>query len=90
MYFLSFFLFYYLFFLSFFFVQYELTIVASDSLNEHEAKVVVFIRDVNDLPPVFDNSSYESFILEEEKSVQKILQVSFAIIFTKKIRIFGR
>ena len=63
--------------LFYFFVQYELTIVTSDSLNEAEAKVVIFIRDVNDLPPLFAENTYEATIFEEEIEVLTILQVSF-------------
>ena len=52
--------------------------MASDSLNEVEAKVVVFIRDVNDLPPEFSVRSYEATIFEESTHLEKpILQVCF-------------
>lgn len=72
-------LFCFIFILFYFFsVQYDLTIVASDSLNEVEAKVVVFIRDVNDLPPEFSVRSYEATIFEESIHLEKpILQVCF-------------
>ena len=67
-----------IFFFFIFSVQYDLTIVASDSLNEVEAKVVVFIRDVNDLPPEFSVRSYEATIFEESTHLEKpILQVCF-------------
>ncbi len=39
--------------------------VASDSLNESECTVVVFIRDLNDLPPTFEKDLYEVNITEE-------------------------
>nr|CAD7440271.1 unnamed protein product [Timema bartmani] len=47
--------------------QYELTLVASDSLNENETTVVIHVNDVNDLPPVFNSSVYTA-VLEEEYS----------------------
>ena len=70
---------YFIIFFFIFSVQYDLTIVASDSLNEVEAKVVVFIRDVNDLPPEFSVRSYEATIFEESTHLEKpILQVCFS------------
>ena len=39
--------------------------VASDSLFETETRVVVHIRDVNDLPPVFDRGTYVANTVEE-------------------------
>ena len=56
-----------------------MTITASDNLLEAEAKVVIFIRDVNDLPPVFSNTTYEAFIFEEDPQVMKIMKVSESI-----------
>jgi hypothetical protein len=50
------------FFISF---KFELTVVASDSLNEREATVVVFVRDVNDMPPEFEKNLYVTSIIEE-------------------------
>lgn len=47
------------------FLQYDLTLVASDSLNENETTVVIRVLDKNDLPPVFSQSLYTSEILEE-------------------------
>lgn len=47
--------------------QYELTLVATDSVNEATTKVVILIADVNDRPPEFDRPSYEATI-EEERS----------------------
>ena len=79
---LHFIILFYFFIFLFFSVQYDLTIVASDSLNEVEAKVVVFIRDVNDLPPEFSVRSYEATIFEESIHLEKpILQVCFIFIF---------
>ncbi|XP_035701024.1 neural-cadherin isoform X3 [Folsomia candida] len=45
--------------------RYDLTLVASDSLNENETTVVMRIIDKNDLPPVFSQSVYMAEILEE-------------------------
>ena len=55
--------------------------MATDTLNEANAKVIIFIRDVNDLPPVFDENSYIAHIFEEEIPVNSILQVSFTLFF---------
>ncbi|XP_054165441.1 neural-cadherin-like isoform X3 [Oppia nitens] len=46
--------------------EYELTLVASDTLKENHTKVRIHVKDVNDLPPKFDQSSYETTILEED------------------------
>ncbi|ERL83316.1 hypothetical protein D910_05995 [Dendroctonus ponderosae] len=45
--------------------RYELTLVASDSLNENYTTVVIHIKDVNDLPPKFNCSSYDREVQEE-------------------------
>ncbi|KPL94053.1 neural-cadherin-like protein [Sarcoptes scabiei] len=47
-------------------LQYNLTLVASDTLHENSTQVRLFIKDINDLPPKFDQSSYEATILEED------------------------
>lgn len=39
--------------------------MASDSLNENYTTVVIHIKDVNDLPPVFNSSVYRRDIAEE-------------------------
>jgi hypothetical protein len=39
--------------------------VASDSLNEREATVVIFVRDVNDMPPEFEKNLYVTSMIEE-------------------------
>ncbi|XP_070852332.1 neural-cadherin isoform X8 [Drosophila suzukii] len=39
--------------------RYELKLVASDSLNENQTTIVINVRDVNDLPPRFPQTSYE-------------------------------
>uniref|UniRef100_A0AAR5P4U7 Neural-cadherin n=1 Tax=Dendroctonus ponderosae TaxID=77166 RepID=A0AAR5P4U7_DENPD len=46
-------------------LRYELTLVASDSLNENYTTVVIHIKDVNDLPPKFNCSSYDREVQEE-------------------------
>nr|BAD91055.1 Af2-cadherin [Artemia franciscana] len=45
--------------------RYELTLVASDSLNEVVTTVTINIADANDLPPSFDQSTYSTTIQEE-------------------------
>jgi hypothetical protein len=51
----------------FVFVQYSLELRASDSLHEGSTVVVIHIKDVNDLPPKFEQNSYEVTIFEEDK-----------------------
>ena len=46
-------------------IQYELNVVASDSLHETSTRVVIHVRDVNDLPPVFDQGTYIANTVEE-------------------------
>ena len=46
-------------------VQYELSLVATDSVNEAATKVIILIADVNDRPPEFDRPTYEATIEEE-------------------------
>lgn len=45
--------------------QYALTLVASDGRNENSTTVIIHINDVNDLPPVFERSSYTTLVQEE-------------------------
>ena len=45
--------------------QYDLTLVASDSLNEVEIPCVIYVRDLNDLPPEFEQMQYVVNITEE-------------------------
>ena len=54
-------------------IQYDLTVVASDSLNEEETTVVVYVRDLNDLPPVFEESNYSAVMIEETVMVERPL-----------------
>lgn len=39
--------------------------MASDSLNENETTLVIHIKDINDMPPVFGNALYGAEIAEE-------------------------
>lgn len=55
--------------------QYELTLVASDSLNENHTKIIITVRDVNDLPPVFPEKLYGKVLDEEMKTPFTMLQV---------------
>ena len=50
------------------FVQYVLTLVASDSLNEMESEIIIHVKDVNDLPPVFGEKLYQAAMFEEQKT----------------------
>ncbi|XP_068904356.1 neural-cadherin isoform X10 [Tenebrio molitor] len=58
--------------------RYELTLVASDSLNENYTTVVVHIKDVNDMPPLFNRSVYKTDIDEEYPAPypMKLMQVT--------------
>lgn len=51
--------------------------VASDTLHENNTIIRIRVKDVNDLPPKFERSSYETTILEEEKNglPKKIIKV---------------
>lgn len=52
-------------------------LVASDSLNENSTKIAVNVRDVNDLPPVFERSSYNKVMNEERPAPFRMIQVLF-------------
>ena len=58
--------------------QYDLTWVASDSLNESVTRVVILIKDSNDLPPIFNQTMYTAHALEElaDPLPFKLLQVA--------------
>lgn len=56
--------------------QYELTLVASDSLNENHTKIIITVRDVNDLPPVFPEKLYCKVMDEEISAPFPMIQVS--------------
>ena len=54
--------------------------VALDGVNEQETLVVIKIRDVNDLPPVFNKPKFETTISEETvHKTEFILQVGFSL-----------
>lgn len=55
-------------------VQYELSLVALDSVNEAGTKVIIHIADINDRPPEFDRPNYEA-TLEEEREVGLPIQL---------------
>ncbi|GBM28096.1 uncharacterized protein NPIL_232541, partial [Nephila pilipes] len=45
---------------------YNLTLVASDTLFENSTTVIIKVKDINDLPPKFSQSLYQTHILEED------------------------
>ena len=60
----------------FIFAQYELSLVAHDGVNESETTVGIRVNDVNDLPPVFLQKSYNATIHEETiHTLRPILKV---------------
>ena len=62
-------------------MQYDLTLVASDSLNEVEIPVVLYVRDLNDLPPEFEQMQYVVNITEETVFVDApLIQVLFGLL----------
>lgn len=68
--------------------KYELKLVASDSLNENATTIIINVRDVNDLPPVFPQTLYERTLNEEMKAPFTIMQVGvlfFVLFFTFNI-----
>lgn len=70
-----------LYFLSF---QYNLTLVASDTLFENFTTVFIKVKDINDLPPKFSQSLYQTHILEEDSDglPKRILTVSSILTFS--------
>lgn len=53
--------------------------MASDSLHEAQTTVVIFVKDVNDLPPVFDQGTYTGTLTEHSlefrnKPVLKVMR----------------
>lgn len=47
-------------------LQYELRLTASDNLKENFTTFVIHVKDVNDNPPVFERSNYQTQITEED------------------------
>ena len=44
-------------------------------MHETPTTVVIFVRDVNDLPPIFDQGSYTTTISEEYVAKRPLMQV---------------
>lgn len=49
--------------------------MASDSLNENHTKIIITVRDVNDLPPVFPEKLYCKVMDEEIPAPFPMIQV---------------
>ena len=54
--------------------------VATDHVHETPTTVVIFVRDVNDLPPIFDQGSYTASIREEYVARRPLLQVLLSLV----------
>ena len=69
--------------------QYDLTLVASDSLNESVTRVVILIKDSNDLPPIFNQTMYTAHAMEELANPLpfKLLQVA-STLFLQPLPVF--
>lgn len=52
-----------------------MTLVASDSLNENCTIIEVSVRDVNDMPPVFERSDYRIHMDEERRTPFRMKKV---------------
>lgn len=64
--------------------------VASDSLNEVETTVVVFVRDVNDMPPEFEKNLYVTSMSEESVLTDRpLLQVDLRPPIKKKTSFYN-
>jgi hypothetical protein len=50
-------------------------LVASDSLNENHTTIIINVKDVNDMPPVFPETLYEKCLDEEMDPPYMTLQV---------------
>ena len=49
-------------------------------MNEREATVVIFVRDVNDMPPEFPKNLYVTSIIEESVMIDApLLQVTMGV-----------
>ncbi|RWS06307.1 Pt1-cadherin-like protein [Dinothrombium tinctorium] len=57
--------------------EYKLKVVASDGVHENFTTVLIFVKDINDNPPLFEKSLYQVQITEENDLAlpQRILQV---------------
>lgn len=54
--------------------------VASDSLNENYTSIIINVKDVNDMPPVFPETLYEKTFDEEVAAPYMMIQVVFEFI----------
>lgn len=63
------------YFFLFSYIKYDLKLVASDSLNENYTRIVINIKDVNDLPPIFPRNQYERTLDEEFDTPVQIMKV---------------
>ena len=77
-------------------LQYDLTLVASDSLNEVEIPCVIYVRDLNDLPPEFEQMQYVVNITEETVFVDAPLfqvplfvELTFNLFYADVLNLFG-
>lgn len=59
--------------------------MASDSLNENHTKIIINVRDVNDLPPVFLQKHYHKIMDEEIAAPFRIMQVKCLLLFSSFI-----
>ena len=56
--------------------QYNITITASDGIYEDSHQVVIEVENQNDVPPEFDETSYNKSMQEGYRSDTPILTVS--------------
>lgn len=68
-------------------LQYNLTLTASDTYHENKTFVYIKIKDINDLPPKFEQASYDTTIPEEDnrglpKKILQVFSVWFYLCFT--------
>lgn len=61
--------------------------VASDSLNENHTTIIINVKDVNDMPPVFPETLYEKCLDEEMDAPYMTLQVIQSSFITNYINI---
>ena len=77
-------------------LQYDLTLVASDSLNEVEIPCVIYVRDLNDLPPEFEQMQYVVNITEETVfvdaplfQVPSFIELTLNFFYAEVLNLFG-
>lgn len=54
-----------------------LKLAASDSLNENYTTIIINVKDVNDLPPVFPEPLFQKTLDEEMEAPYMMIQVVF-------------